>query len=75
MISACITLIVLSLFVAILTRTKLQRINKAQEQFRKIKILTSNFELDVHPEFEEIFRTQMQDQDFLDGVEGAVPAS
>ena len=65
----------ISLYVFFLTRIKLRRIKKAKEQFKAIKILTSNFELDVHPEFEDIFRAQMADQEFLDGIEGAIPAS
>jgi len=41
-----------------LTRMKFDRIKKQNEQFKKIKILTSNYELEISPEFEEIFKAQ-----------------
>ena len=39
-----------------LTKMKFDRIKVQNDQFKKIKILTSNYELEVSPEFEEIFK-------------------
>ena len=51
-----IVMILLILYVWSLTRLKFRRIKEQNEQFKKIKILTSNFELEVDPEFSEVFR-------------------
>ena len=48
---ACLTLFALSLFVGLLTRIKFRRIKQQNDQFKKIKILTSNFELEVSEDF------------------------
>ena len=51
-------LLSLSVYVFLLTRLKYKRIKEQKDQFKKIKILTSNFELDVSPEFAEVLRAQ-----------------
>ena len=58
-----------------LTRMKFDRIKKQNEQFKKIKILTSNYELEISPEFEDIFKAQQQDKDFIEGKEGATTST
>ena len=50
------TILALSVFVALLTRLKFRRIKEQNNQFRKIKILTSNFELEIEPEFADIIK-------------------
>ena len=69
---ATMTLIALSIFVALLTRLKFQRIRDQNDQFKKIKILTSNYELEVDPAFVEVFKEQQADRDFVAGKEGAI---
>ena len=51
-------LFVIGLYVAILSRFKFHRIKEENDQFKKIKILTSNFELEVSEEFAEVFKAQ-----------------
>ena len=68
-------MILLSLMLFFLTRMKFDRIKKQNEQFKKIKILTSNYELEISPEFEEIFKAQQQDKDFIEGKEGATTST
>ena len=67
-------LIALSLYVGILTRYKFSRIRQQHDQFKKIKILTSNFELEVDPDFQNIFKAQQADRDFVQSKEGALNA-
>ena len=68
-------LIALIVYVWVLTREKFKRITEQNNQFKKIKILTSNFELEVEPEFHEIFRAQQADKDFISGKDGAQTAT
>ena len=53
---ASVVLIGLSVYLAILTVIKFRRIKEQNEQFKKIKILTSNYELDISPDFAEVFK-------------------
>ena len=46
----------LSVYLGILTRTKFRRIKEQNDQFKKIKILTSNYTLEVSDEFADIFK-------------------
>ena len=62
---------VIGLYVAILSRFKFRRIKEENDQFKKIKILTSNFELEVSEEFAEVFKAQQADQQFLSNKDGA----
>ena len=52
---------VIGTYVAILSRFKFRRIKEENDQFKKIKILTSNFELEVSEEFAEVFKAQQAD--------------
>jgi len=72
---SAVVMISLVLLVWVLTREKFKRITDQNNQFKKIKILTSNFELDVEPEFHDIFRAQQADKDFISGKEGAQTAT
>ena len=49
-------LIGLSVYLGILTKTKFRRIKEENDQFKKIKILTSNYTLEVSDEFADIFK-------------------
>lgn len=72
---ASVVLISLSVYLAILTVIKFRRIKEQNEQFKKIKILTSNYELDISPDFAEVFKAQQQDQDFIEGKDGALTST
>ena len=68
---ASIVLTSLSVYLGILTVHKFRRIKEQNDQFKKIKILTSNYELDISPEFAEVFKAQQADRDFVENKSGA----
>ena len=68
---AALVLSALSIYLAILTVFKFRRIKDQNDQFKKIKILTSNYELDISPEFAEVFKAQQADRDFVENKDGA----
>jgi len=69
---ATISILILVIYVAVLSRFKFQRIKEQNEQFKKIKILTSNYELEVGPQYAELFKEQQAERDFIQGKEGAM---
>ena len=68
---ASLVLTSLCVYLGILTVKKFRRIKEQNDQFKKIKILTSNFELEVSPEFAEVFKAQQADRDFLENKDYA----
>ena len=53
---ASLVLIGLTIYLILLSIIKFRRIKEQNDQFKKIKILTSNYELDISPEFADVFK-------------------